>query len=78
MNCRICISQKVCFVQKQIDHLAERMTQPPFRKRVDISAERTPDTIARWEDKMEKCDNLECALKAVIASNCPLFSKGTE
>lgn len=78
MNCRICVSQKVCFVQKQIDHLAERMTRPPFCKRIDISAERTSGMIVRWENKMEKCDNLECTLKGVIASNCPLFEEESE
>ncbi|KKL58812.1 hypothetical protein LCGC14_2221630 [marine sediment metagenome] len=72
-NCGICESLEVCFMQKQIEGLAERMTLPPFYKKVDVSAERSITSAHRHESRMGKRWNLECELRGVIAKNCPLF-----
>ena len=65
MNCETCTSRKVCFLQKQIENLADRMTQPPFDTFACPDAER--------ERKVTKRDKIDRGLKEVIASNCPLY-----
>lgn len=65
LNCETCASQKVCFLQKQIENLADRMTQPPFDTYACPAADR--------ERKVVKRDKIDRELKGIIASNCPLY-----
>ena len=76
-NCRKCGSHRVCFVQKQIEGLAERMTQQPFIRQIDVSAERSMRSQERHEKMIEKRYDLECSLKAVIATHCSFFKEVT-
>ena len=75
MNCTKCVSQKVCFIQKQINSLAEKMILLPFIKKadLDVSAERTKHASYKYDERMIKWDNIRYALKKVMASNCPLY-----
>ena len=73
MNCEKCISRKVCFVQKQIEGLAEKMILLPFIDKADISGARNEAVLRRYDERMAKWDKVCKGLKGVIASNCSLY-----
>ena len=75
MNCTKCVSQKVCFMQKQIGSLASRMTQQPFMGEIETSAERTLVMSQQHQAKVEKSENVCSLLQGVIASNCSLYAE---
>lgn len=73
VHCEMCSSREVCFVQKQIKSLAERMTQSPFIVDFDTKATRTAETFQRHEKMMCKRYDLERELKRIIALRCSLY-----
>ncbi|MCK5608863.1 hypothetical protein KAR91_43725 [Candidatus Pacearchaeota archaeon] len=76
MNCNKCFSRKVCFLQKQIENLADRMIQSPFHEKIDTGGDRTASMALRHTGAITKQDTVCRKLKEVIASNCPLYLYG--
>ena len=77
VNCNECISRKVCFLQKQIENLADRMVQSPFWGKIDMDVFHSADrTIAlrAHEKRIAEQDKICRELKNVIALNCSLYS----
>ena len=77
VNCDECISRKVCFLQHQIESLADKMVQSPFRGKIDMDAFHNVDrTIAlrTHEKRIIEQDKICRELKGVIALNCSLYS----
>lgn len=73
--CWKCKSRKICFVQKQIENLAERMTQLPFLEEADLHATRTNKMFSTHDKQMCRRFDLGNELKMVIASYCTFFRK---
>ena len=73
MNCETCTSQKVCFLQKQIESLADRMIQSPFHEKIDTGGDRTASMALRHTKAITKQDEVCRKLREVIASNCSLY-----
>lgn len=73
MSCNECISQEVCFLQKQIGNLADRMLQPPFNDVPDTGGDRTKYMFQRHKEAIIKRDEICRELWRIIASNCSLF-----
>lgn len=74
MNCNECVSNKVCFMQNQIESLADRITQKPFYSWADIHADRSK-ALEQCEKRDEHREKICYELKKVIASNCRLFKE---
>lgn len=73
MNCNECTSQRVCFLQKQIENLADRIVQPPFHVKIDIGGDRTASMALRYTNAITERDKICRKLKEVIALNCQLY-----
>ncbi len=74
MNCNKCVSVKVCFIQRQIGSLADRMIQLPFNEVIDTGGDRTASMALRHTRAITKQDEVCRKLREVIASNCSLYS----
>lgn len=73
MNCYKCVSKEVCFLQKQIEGLAERATDRPFFHKTDTQPDRTLKMFEARGKREERFYNMHHKLKEIIASNCPLY-----
>lgn len=74
MNCTKCISRQVCFLQKQIEGLADRIANKPFNDGFyDTDTDRIQRSVRQYERLMVKQAEIAHKLKDVVASNCKLY-----
>ena len=67
MNCDECTHYKVCFMQKQIESLADKTTQGPFLGRTYKKGVSFHESIVVIGAK------IAYKIREAIASNCPLY-----
>jgi len=67
MNCAKCVSVEVCFMQKQIENLADRATQGPFLGRPYKQDSPFHESVMVTKGKISH------KIREAIASDCPLF-----